>query len=94
MYFVKYGNDYLHDPRVSEYILSDLSLECSENTCGYCDFTIYPEHPMYSKLKERDADNPIEVYDSDVLLFSGFIYELGTEFYQDGKVKAKENWII
>lgn len=89
MYFVKYGNDYLHDPRVSEYILSDLSLECSENTCGYCDFTIYPEHPMYSKLKERDADNPIEVYDSDVLLFSGFIYELGTEFYRDGKVKCK-----
>lgn len=89
MYFVKYGNDYLHDPRVSEYILSDLSLECSENTCGYCDFTIYPGNPMYSKLKERDADNPIKVYDNDKLLFSGYIYELGMDFYLDGKVKCK-----
>lgn len=89
MYFVKYGKEYLHDPRIDEYILIDLSLDCDENTCGYCDFTIYPSHPMYNKLKERDADNPIEVYDDNILLFSGFIYELGLEFYQDGKVKCK-----
>lgn len=89
MYFVKYGKEYLHDPRIEEYVLIDLSLDCDENTCGYCDFTIYPSHPMYNKLKERDVDNPIEVYDDDILLFSGFIYELGTEFYLDGHVKCK-----
>ena len=89
MYFVKYGKEYLHDPRIEEYVLIDLSLDCDENTCGYCDFTIYPSHPMYNKLKERDADNPIEVYDDDILLFTGFIYELGTEFYLDGHVKCK-----
>lgn len=89
MYFVKYGNSYLHDPRAEEYILIDLSLDCEENTCGYCDFTIYPSHPMYSKLKERDAGNPVEVYDDDILLFSGFIYELGIEFELDGLVKCK-----
>jgi hypothetical protein len=89
MYFVKYGKEYLHDPRVGECLLIDLSLDGEENTCGYCDFTIYPSHPMYNKLKERDADNPIEVYDDDILLFSGFIYELGTEFYLDGHVKCK-----
>lgn len=89
MYFVKYGENYLHDPRVDEYILFDLSLDGEENSCGYCDFTIYPTHPMYSKLRERDADNPIEVYDDDILLFSGFIYELGKEFYLDGHVKCK-----
>ena len=44
---------------------------------------------MYNKLKERDADNPIEVYDDDTLLFGGFIYELGKEFYLDGHVKCK-----
>ena len=89
MYFVKYGNEYLHDPRVDGYILLDLSLDAEENTCGFCDFTIYPDHPMYDKLKERDADNPIEVYDDDILLFSGYIYELGKEFYLDGLVKCK-----
>lgn len=89
MYFVKYGKEYLHDPRNDEYILLDLSLDCEENSCGYCDFTIYPNHPLYNKLKERDADNPIEVYDDKMLLFVGFIYELGKEFYLDGHVKCK-----
>ena len=89
MYIVKYGTEYLHDPNVDECILVDLSLDAEENTCGYCDFTIYPSHPMYDKLRERDADNPILVYDGNVLLFVGFIYELGKEFYLDGKVKCK-----
>lgn len=89
MYFVKYGDKYLHDPRVEKYILTDLSLNCEENSCGYCDFTIYPDHPLYNIIRERDADNPIKVYDNDILLFAGFIYELGKEFYLDGHVKCK-----
>lgn len=89
MYIVKYGKEYLHDPNVDDCILVDLSLDAEENTCGYCDFTIYPSHPMYDKLKERDGDNPITVYDGDILLFTGFIYELGKEFYMDGHVKCK-----
>ena len=89
MYFVKYGEEYLHDPREELYILGDLSLECEENTCGYCDFTIYPTHPLYGKIRERDVSNPVLVYDDDTLLFSGFIYELGTEFYLNGTVKCK-----
>lgn len=89
MYFVKYGEKYLHDPRVDGCFLLDLSLDCEENSCGYCDFTIYPDHELYNALRERDADNPVEVYDGEVLLFSGFIYELGKEFYLDGHVKCK-----
>ena len=90
MYIVKYGNDYLHDPRTDDYMLFDISLECSENAFGFCDFTIQPNHPMYGKLKERDSKNPVEVYDDDVLLFAGYIYELGKEFYLDGHVKCKD----
>ena len=89
MYFVKYGDNYLHDPRNDGYMLLDLSLDCEDNSCGYCDFTIYPNHPLYGTLKERDADNLITVYDDKTLLFSGFIYELGKEFYLDGHVKCK-----
>lgn len=89
MYFVKYGKEYLHDPRHEEYVLLDLSIDSEANSCGYCDFTIYPDHPMYNKIRERDADNPVEVYDGDILLFAGYIYELGKEFYQDGHVKCK-----
>lgn len=89
MYFVKYGKQYLHDPRIDDCTLLDLSLNSEENSCGFCDFTIYPNHPMYDNLTERDADNPIQVYDDNILLFVGFIYELGTEFYLDGHVKCK-----
>ena len=88
MYFVKYGEQYLHDPRTDDCILFDLSLDGEENTCGYCDFTIYPNHPMYNKIKERDTENSVDVY-YDKLLFSGFIYELGYKFQLDGHVKCK-----
>lgn len=88
MYFVKYGKEYLHDPRTDNTRLLDLSFDTEENSYGYCDFTIYPDHPMYNKIRERDADNPIKVYDGDSLLFTGFIYELGKEFYLSGQVKC------
>lgn len=89
MYFVKYGESYLHDPRSYDNVLLDLSVTSEENSCGYCDFTIYPGNPMYSKLKERDLANPITVWDDDTLLFRGFIYELGTQFQLDGQIKCK-----
>lgn len=89
MYFVKYGKDYLHDPRVEGYRLFDISFDGEENSCGFCDFTMHSNHPMYGKIRERDSDNPIEVYDGEELIFTGFIYELGNEFYLDGLVKCK-----
>lgn len=89
MYFVKYGTEYLHNPRIDEYILFDLSLNCEENSCGYCDFTIYPNHPLYDKLKEHDAYNQIKVYEDDELLFAGFIYEINKAFQLDCRVKCK-----
>ena len=89
MYFVKYGKEYLHDPRIQDCVIFEPSLECEKNTCGFFDFTIYPDNPLHDKLKERDSSNPIEVYDDDILLFSGFIYELGKEFYLSGQVKCK-----
>ena len=89
MYRVLYGSRLLHDPRSDKVILNDLSLEQQENSCGFLEFTIYPDHPEYASLKERDTDNPIRVYFDDVLMFCGFIYELGKDFYTVGSVKCK-----
>ena len=89
MYFVKYGKEYLHDPRIQDCVIIDPSLECEENTCGFFEFTIYPDHPLHDKLKERDSSNPIEVYDDGIPIFAGFIYELGKDFYLSGSVKCK-----
>ena len=89
MYLVKYGDEYLHNPNDNESVLLDLALDYEENSCGFCDFTIYPNHPLYNKLKAYDYNRIITVYDNDYLLFSGFIYELGKEFQLDGHVKCK-----
>ena len=87
MYFVKYGDEYLHNPNDNKRILSDLALDYEENSCGFCDFTIYPNHPLYNILKAYGSR--ITVYDNDYLLFSGFIYELEKDFQLNGHVKCK-----
>lgn len=93
MYIVKYGGQYLHFPMLNNFILSDLSCQAEENNSGYCDFTIHPSHPLHSKLKERDTENPITVYEGDEtddnLLFYGYIYELGADFQLNGSVKCR-----
>ena len=91
MYFLKYGNEYIHDPRTArdKRLVTDLKLSGEANSCGYCDFTIYPDHPAYNKLVERDSVNQIEVYDDDEWLFSGYIYEIDEDFYKARSVKCK-----
>ena len=89
MYRVFYGGELLHDPRTDSALLGDLQLEQNQNECGYCEFTIYPDHPLHGTLKERDMANQIKVYDDEALLFQGFIYELGRDFQTSGTVKCK-----
>lgn len=91
MYFLKYGNEYIHDPRTArdKRLVTNLKLSGEANSCGYCDFTIYPDHPAYNKLVERDSVNQIEVYDDDEWLFSGYIYEIDEDFYKARSVKCK-----
>lgn len=87
MYIVKYGERYLHDPKTPDCILNDLSLDCEENSCGFCEFTMYPTHPLYDTLREHNCE--ITVYEDDELLFTGFIYELGKNFQLEYNVKCK-----
>lgn len=91
MYFLKYGDEYLHDPRTAKdkRLVSDLRVSGETNSCGYCDFTIYEDNPMYDKLKERDSVNQIEVYDDNTWMFSGYIYQIDDNFYKARSIKCK-----
>lgn len=89
MYRVMYGGELLHDPRSDNVRLDELKLEQNIDECGFCDFTIYPNHPMYGKLVELDTRNPIRVYSDDEIIFQGFVYELGKDFQTLGSVKCK-----
>lgn len=79
MYIIKYGDRYLHNPKANLSVL-DVSLDAEDNSCGFCDFSLYPGHPLYNVVVERDSDNPVIVYENDEVLFSGYIYQIGEEF--------------
>lgn len=63
MYFVKYGKEYLHDPRTDDCILADLTFEGVENEHSTCSFSIHPGHPLYEAVRERDHTREVVVYD-------------------------------
>ena len=79
MYLVKYGDKYLHDPRVSVFI-TDTSLSTEVNTSGEFKFTITKKHELYDKIREHDMDNEVTVYDDDDLIFCGTIVEINKDF--------------
>lgn len=91
MYYILYSDPnhtetYLHDPRTTDRNLNEIKITCEQNSCGFCDFTIYPTHPLYSIIREHGR---VVVKDDDSIIFSGFIYELEKELYLDGHIKCK-----
>lgn len=78
MWQIKCDDLILHDDNFQEkYRLHDIQLELEVNQLNSFDFTIYPDHPHYSKLKKLKSI--ITVYREDTLMFRGRIldYELG-----------------
>lgn len=91
MYFITYSDTnqaetFLHDPRTTDRNLNEIKLTCEQNSCGFCDFTIYPTHPLYSIIREHGH---VVVKEGDTIIFSGYIYEIEKEFYLDGHIKCK-----
>ena len=79
MWIVKYGNQYLHDPRVSVFI-TDTSLSVELNSSGEFSFSIAKNHPLYDVIREGDINNEITVYNDGNLIFCGMIVELNKNF--------------
>ena len=79
MWLVKYGDKYLHDPRVSVFV-TDATLSPEVNTSGEFKFTITKKHSLYETLREHDMDNEVTVYDDDDLIFCGTIVEIDKDF--------------
>lgn len=91
MYFITYNDanqaeTFLHDPRTTDRNLNEIKLTCEENSCGFCDFTIYPTHPLYGIIREHGH---VVVKEGNTIIFSGYIYEIEREFYLDGHIKCK-----
>lgn len=88
MWLVKYGDKYLHDPRVSVFI-TDTSLSSEVNSSGEFKFTLTKKHALYDTIREHDMDNEVTVYDDDDLIFCGTIIEINKDFQLTAEVTCR-----
>lgn len=80
MYFIKYGEKYIHDPRTNT-ILSEAVLDTEINKSDILTFSITSSHKLYNIIKERDRDNLVSVLWDDEILFRGEITTIESNFY-------------
>lgn len=88
MFLVKYGKEHVHDPRRGLYVTS-AELEVEVNTSSTLSFVMQYDHPLYDELRERDTDNPISVWQDDVLIFYGDVLSIKTEFRLSKTVECR-----
>jgi hypothetical protein len=80
MYYLYYGEELLHDPMSEEYRVSDLRITFGINEVGEISFSIYKTNPLLDSLQIRSNSNCIYLYDDDLLIFDGFLYEITENF--------------
>ena len=85
MWFVKYGNEYLHDPRIG-LILPTTKPTVELNTSTPFEFTLAYNHPLYNVIRERDPDNAVVVYQGHDIVYRGEISNIELDFKLTKKV--------
>lgn len=88
MYLVKYGKEYLHDPRISLF-LTDAVVENELNSSSTFSFSLTKKHPLYDTIREHDLENEITVYDGDECIFRGSIVEISKDFQLTADVTCR-----
>lgn len=82
MYTIYLDNQLLFDPRVEELNVLNKILDLEVNNPGFFNFTIYPSHPLYNRIKRLDSI--IEVFQNGYQIFRGRILDDEIDF-QNGK---------
>lgn len=88
MWFVKYGKEYLHDPRVG-LALPTATIETEVNASDYFKFTIAGNSELASKLKEHDQERLVTVLSDDVIVFRGEITNISSDFQTTKTVECR-----
>lgn len=88
MYFVKYGDEYIHDPRI-DLTLPSAELEVVVNRSDNFSFEIPITSEICSKIKERDINNPVTIYSDDKIIFRGIVISIKQNFYLTKTVQCK-----
>lgn len=88
MWFIKYGEEYLHDPRVG-LILPTAKIETELNASDYFKFAIAGNAEMVNSLKEHDQENLVTVLSDDVVIFRGEITNVSSDFQTTKTVECR-----
>lgn len=88
MYFVKYGNKYLHDPRVG-LLLSSAKLDTENNKSDIFEFSIPVTHDVYNDIKEHDRENCVSVYSGEKIIFRGEVSSVKQDFHRTKTVSCR-----
>lgn len=88
MYSATYGDAALLD-QYSGDVVYDMEVDGAVNECGSCKFTMPSTHSLAHEVSTRKASTPVRVWDGDVLIFDGFVYETSTDLYGDVTVTCK-----
>ena len=87
MYKILCDNETFCDSRVEELSLISPTVQLEENKAGSFSFTIPPTHPMHDLIQKRKT--MIDVYQDEVLIFSGICIEETTDFYKQKKIECE-----
>ena len=79
MYQIKCDGYLLHDDNLTDYRLHDMKLTLELNQFDSFEFTIYPNHPYYDKLKKLKSI--ITIHRDNDLIFRGRYLDDGKQFH-------------
>lgn len=91
MFTVKYGSQYIHNPGSQDNSFAyNISFDLTVDSDKFCEFTLYPGHPLYSLIKAKDYSNPVTAYDGNKKIFEGFLDSKTKELYNNIRFSCKE----
>ena len=87
MYQVTCDGQLVYDPRVDELAILSGGVSLTTNKSGVFEFELPITHPMRNKIKKLKS--VIQVYDDNLLIFSGRSLTDEADFYNSGKITCE-----
>ena len=89
MYYVYYGDQFIHDTYSDDRRIHDGKLSGDVNTYLQLEFTVPPTNPMIKSIKKRDYANPVIATFDDQVLFRGYVEDTQELINTELKVTCK-----